>query len=81
VRQNLTLFLRFLVALAPVRGLLLFAKHLFVAAIAAIASRRARMFAGTLKLSSQSKLPFDFAFPRAKTCCAKIRQMIEIDPA
>jgi len=69
-----------LIALAPVRGLLLFAKHLFVAAVAAIACH-ARMFAGTRKLSSQSKLAFDFAFPCAKTCCAKIRQMIEIDPA
>jgi hypothetical protein len=39
------------------------------------------MSAGTRKLSSQSKLAFDFAFPCAKTCCAKIRQMIEIDPA
>jgi hypothetical protein len=78
---NLTVFLRFLVALAPVRGLLLFAKHLFVVAIATIASCHARMFAGTRKLSSQSKLAFDFASPCAKTCCAKIRQMIEIDPA
>jgi hypothetical protein len=78
---NPTVFLRFLVVLAPVRGLWLFAKHLFFAAIAAIASCHARMFAGTRKLSSQSKLAFDFAFPCAKTCCAKIRQMIEIDPA
>jgi len=41
-RQHLTAFLCFLVALAPVRGLLLFAKHSFVAAIGAIASYHAK---------------------------------------
>src|SRR5262245_4428978 len=40
--QHLTAFLCFLVALAPVRGLLLFAKHSFVAAITAIACCHAK---------------------------------------
>src|SRR5215831_2505816 len=39
---NLTVFLRFQSLWPPVRGLLLFAKHLFVVAIAAIASRHAK---------------------------------------
>jgi hypothetical protein len=62
--------------------LLLFAKHLFFAAIAAIASCHAKNdVCGNAQVVFAIKLAFDFAFPCAKTCCAKIRQMIEIDPA